>query len=210
MKKIRIGIELDHVIRNINKQIAKYYQQDYDDSIDLDELDYKDDLLHTLCKFKNEKELKEFVYENYPLEIFGHAPQMSMTLSRDLNFWIKSLTNQEEYDVEVFFYSLKEFDITIQSTYFFLSKIGSRVRKVYFPKSIDELSEYGDVFITANSDVVGQVGKPTILIRMNFNKDAENQAEFVYDSMKQFLNDSEKFNKIVDLCSKKKPLKNQY
>ena len=29
MKKIRIGIELNHVIRNINKQIVKYYQQDY-------------------------------------------------------------------------------------------------------------------------------------------------------------------------------------
>ena len=27
MKKIRIGIELNHVIRNINKQIVKYYQQ---------------------------------------------------------------------------------------------------------------------------------------------------------------------------------------
>ena len=39
MKKIRIGIELNHVIRNINKQIVKYYQQDYDESIDLDEVD---------------------------------------------------------------------------------------------------------------------------------------------------------------------------
>ena len=48
MKKIRIGIELNHVIRNINKQIVKYYQQDYDESIDLDEVDYKDDVLKTI------------------------------------------------------------------------------------------------------------------------------------------------------------------
>ena len=110
-KKIRVGIELNHVIRDINKQIAKYYQQEYDESIDLDEIDYKEDVLNKICNFQSEKDRIDFMYENYPLEIFGHANQVTRTLSRDLNSWIIDLTNQEEYEVEIFFYSLKEMGI---------------------------------------------------------------------------------------------------
>ena len=138
----------------------------------------------------------EFLYEQYPLEVYGHANQMDRNLSRDLNAWLKNLTNQEEYDVDVFFYSLKEYDITIQSSYFFLSKIGSRVRKVVFPKSIDELKEYGDVFITSNNDVLKNIKKPTILIKMNFNEPSDEETQIVYDDFREFLNDEDKLNKI--------------
>jgi len=40
---IRIGIELNHVVRNINKQILKYYKKDIDPSLDLEDIDEKDD-----------------------------------------------------------------------------------------------------------------------------------------------------------------------
>lgn len=203
MTKIRIGIELDHVIRNINKQIVKYYQQDIDESIDLDEVNYKDDVLNTVCKFQTKKEVIEFLYETYPLEIFGHASQMDRTLSRDLNLWLKELTNQEDYDVDIFFYSLKEYDITIQSSYFFLSKIGSRVRKVIFPKSINELKDYADILITANNDVVDKFKDKTVLIRMDFNNKSECFAGLKYDDFKSFLNDKEKLNKIIKLTENK-------
>lgn len=204
MKKIRIGIELDHVIRNINNPIVKYYQQDYDNSVDLDEVDYGNDVLKTVCKFKSKKEMKEFLYELYPLEIFGYAPQMDRGLSRDLNEWINTLSNEEEYDVEIFFYSLKEYSLTIQSTYFFLSKIGSRVRKVIFPKSIDELREEGDIFITANDEVVTKINKPTILIKTKFNQKNISKAKCAYDSFREFLDDKEKLNKIIYFYEPKK------
>ena len=40
MEKIRIGIDLDHVIRDINRQIVKYYQQDFD--VTFEETDIND------------------------------------------------------------------------------------------------------------------------------------------------------------------------
>lgn len=196
MKKIRIGIELNHVIRNINKQIVKYYQQDYDDSIDLDEVNYKDDVLNTVCHFKSPKEKIGFLYELYPLEIYGHANQMERNLSRDLNAWLKALENQEKFDIEIFFYSLQEYDITIQSSYFFLSKIGSRVRKVIFPKNITELSKYGDVFITANNNMVKSFKDNVILIQMDFNKKSADDVKLKYESFRAFLDDNDKLNKI--------------
>ena len=38
---ITIGIELNYVLRDINKQIIKYYSKEFDPSIDIDEIEIK-------------------------------------------------------------------------------------------------------------------------------------------------------------------------
>jgi hypothetical protein len=199
--KLRIGIELDHVIRNINKSIAKCYAKEYDENLELDKIDYTSDVLNEVCKFQSGDEKITFLYEDYPLEIFGHAPQMTRNLSRDLNEWLLKLTDIEEKDIEVFFYSLREIDLTIQSTYFFLSKIGTRVRSVVFPMNVSELMQYGDVFITANKDVIRKCGeskKVSVLMRMGFNKESEGEATMVFDSMKEFIDNMDNVNLIIN------------
>lgn len=205
MHKIRIGIDLDHVIRNINRQIVKYYQRDIDASIDIDDVDYNDDVIKSVCHFKSHHDLNVFLYEDYPLEIFGHAAQVDRNLSRDLNLWMEKLTNQEEYDVEIFFFSMKEWNLTIQSSYFFLSKIGSRIRQVIFPKSIKELEGVGDVFITAypdNAKALKKLGKQIIYVKTNFNQSGLNYADLVYGSLRDFLDDDNKLNKIANITGK--------
>lgn len=204
-KKLRIGIELNHVIRDINKQIAKYYQKDFDGSIDLDSLDYKDDILHEVCDFDTEEDMLNFVYFEYPLEIFGHALECDRFLSRDLNFWIRDLGIKDKsgYEYEFFFYSMKEMDLTIQSSYFFLSKVGSRLRKVVFPKSYEELESCGDIFITADEKVAKFKDKGIIVIKNNFNQKAGENADFIYDSFRDFLDDDNKLNNIIG-CQKTK------
>ena len=202
MKRISIGIDLDHVIRDINKQIVKYYQKEFDEVFDLDDIDYSEDVMNTVCRFKNNKEKCIFLYEEYPLEIFGHAGQIERTLSRDLNAWIEKLGNQEEYDVDIFFYSMKEYNITIQSSYFFISKIGSRVRCTVFPKNFDELSRFGDVFITSYPDNAKEIKKRkknVILIKTKFNEGSEKYSDLKYDSFREFLNDENKLDKISNL-----------
>lgn len=209
-QKIRLGIDLDHVIRNINRQILKYYQKDIDESIDIDDADYKDDVLNTICHFETKHDIETFLYEDYPLEIFGHANETERFLSRDLNNWIKELKNQEDYDIDIFFFSMKEFELTIQSSYFFLSKIGSRVRKVIFPENIEELCEYGDVFITSYTDNAKKLsnnGKKIILIDTNFNKNAVKYSDLEYASLREFINDKNKLNKIAEICQSKKKRK---
>lgn len=202
MKLIRVGIDLDYVIRDINRQIVKYYQKEYNTSFDLDNIDYSDDVLKTICKFKSKKEKCIFLYEQYPLEIFGHAGQVDRFLSRDLNFWLDRLKNQEEYDVEVFFYSMKEYNITIQSSYFFLSKIGSRVRKVIFPENYDELADFGDVFITSyldNANELNKREKPVILINTKMNGSSEDYSVMNYGSFREFLDDKDNLNNIIKI-----------
>lgn len=209
---IRVGIELNHVIRNINYQIAKYYQKEYNaDYIDLDTIDCKDDILNDICKFNTQGEKLSFLYENYPLEIFGHANQFEWTLSRDLNKWMMELTNVEDYNIEIFFYSMRELGLTIPSTYYFLSKIASHVRKMIFPKNVDELMDCGDVFVTANNVVIDRVSlcdsKKCIKIKTHSNQSSSN-ADYEYESFNDFINDSKKLQNIVsekEWKSKKNP-----
>lgn len=203
-QKIRIGIELDHVIRNINKQIAKYYQQDYDGSIDLDELDYKDDILNDVCEFYSKEEVRDFLYIKYPYEVFGCANECTRFLIRDLNAWDKELLNQEEYDVEIFLYSMKEFDLTIASTYFFLSKAGARIREIHMPRNYDELEKLGDIFITADPKVASFKKKGSIVIKNNFNQKAQDQGNLVYEDMRDFLDEDNKLNIIIECLKTKK------
>lgn len=212
MEKIRIGIDLDHVIRNINRQIIKYYQRDFDESIDIDNVDLKDDVINTICHFETKREKNSFLYEDYPLEVFGHAGQMERNLSRDLNQWLQDLTNQEKYDVEILFFSMKEFNLTIQSSYFFLSKIGSRVREVLFPKSLEELKDYADVYITSNTEVAKYMTdkeKEVIFVKMTFNKEGEKYSDWVLEDFREFLDDNDKLEKVANLLKKKRKCQNK-
>ena len=58
------------------------------------------------------------------------------------------------------------------------------------------MKEYGDVFITSNNDVLKNIKKPTILIKMNFNEPSDEETQIVYDDFREFLNDEDKLNKI--------------
>lgn len=194
---IKIAIELNHVLRNVNKQILKYYQKDINPELDLDEVDEKDDVFK-YADFDSRRSRNEFIYIDYPYEIFGCAKTMTKNLPTEMNNWLSELTNYEDDEVYVYFYSLEEEALTIQSTYFFLSKIGTRVRKVVFPQNIDELKGECDVIITANNEVIerfaGDKDVYKILINRLTNADSKEKADKNYDSLSDVLGDDELLN----------------
>jgi len=199
---IRIGIELNHVVRNINKQILKYYQKDIDPSLEIDDIDEKDDVFK-YAKFDSMTEKNEFIYIDYPYEIFACAKPMDKELPSLLNNWLSELTNYEEDDIEISFFSLDEEALTIQSSYFFLSKIGTRVRKIVFPKDFKEIANDLDAVITTNENVLGCLNNSIykILIETGYNDDAKDLADKTYNSLNEVIKDSELLNclqKFVD------------
>ena len=198
---IKVAIELNGVVRNINKQILKYYVKDFDQSIDLDEVDEKDDPYKTV-KFSSLKERNEFLYIDYPYEIYGCAKAMDKDLPRDLNNWLAELTNFEKEEIEISFFSLHEEAITIQSSYFFLSKIGTRVRKVFFPKDASEVADYFDLIIASSEEAVksaNEKNKPIILINNLVNEECKEISNYNYDSLTDVIKDKEITNKIYNL-----------
>jgi hypothetical protein len=189
---IKVGIELNHVVRNINKQILKYYQKDIDQSLDIDEIDEKDDAFK-YAKFETLTDKNDFIYIDYPYEIYGCAKTMDKELPALINNWLSELTNYEEDEIEISFFSLNEEALTIQSSYFFLSKIGTRVRKIIFPKSINEIRGEYDVVIAGSKEVLdffkGDNESYVVQISNNMNKDCE--ADKKYDSLNDVIKDDE-------------------
>jgi hypothetical protein len=189
---IKVGIELNHVVRNINKQILKYYQKDIDQSLDIDDIDEKDDAFK-YAKFETLTDKNDFIYIDYPYEIYGCAKTMDKELPALINNWLSELTNYEEDEIEISFFSLNEEALTIQSSYFFLSKIGTRVRKIIFPKSINEIRGEYDVVIAGSKEVLdffkGDNESYVVQISNNMNKDCE--ADKKYDSLNDVIKDDE-------------------
>ena len=189
---IKIGIELNNVVRNINKQILKYYQKDIDPSLDLDSVDEKDDPFK-YAKFDSLTDKNEFIYIDYPYEIYACAKTMDKELPSLLNNWLSELTNYEEDEVEVSFFSLDEEALTIQSSYFFLSKIGTRVRKIVFPKDISEILNEYDVVITGNKNVIdffnNNGSNSTYIIQISNNTNEDCKADKKYESLNELIKD---------------------
>lgn len=210
---VTIAIELNHVIRNINKQLLKYYQKDYHPELDTDDIDEKkENVLKKYIKFDSHRELNQFIYIDYPFEIFGAAKAMDKNLARDVTNWMEEMTNREDEEFRVIYYSLNEEALTIQSSYFFLSKLGTRVREVVFPKSIDEMKYKCDVIISSDEKSIQWAkdnNKQSVKIETNYKDDTSDEerttvADFDYDSMEDVINDTKFLDKLVDNFLKNK------
>jgi hypothetical protein len=196
---LTIGVELNHVVRNINKQILKYYAKEFDQSMEWEELDDKVDIFDKYCKFNSKYEKNNFLYVDYPYEIWGCGETMEKKLATKITNWLSDITNIEDEDIRIIFYSLDEDALTIQSSFFFLSKIGSRVRKVIFPKNLEEVWDECDVVITARNEFFEKEipnGKKVVLINRDFNKENKDKAFLNYDNLSNVIEDNDFFNKI--------------
>ena len=201
MDMITIGIELNHVIRNVNKQILKYYQKEFDPSLDIDELDDRKDVINEYTKFKSKQEKYNFIYIDYPFEIFASAETVEKKLVSKITNWLSDISNIEEEDIRIIFYSLNEEALTIQSTFFFLSKIGTRVRKVIFPRSVKELWDECDFVITTNNQIFEEripSGKEVILINRDYNSMNKDKAFLNYYNLSDLIDDNNFFKKIIN------------
>ena len=58
---ITIGIELNHVVRNINKQIIKYYIKEFNLNVDMEDIDDKEDIFKDFAKFESKYAKNNFL-----------------------------------------------------------------------------------------------------------------------------------------------------
>ena len=203
---MKIGIELNNIVRDLNKQIIKYYKKDINQSFDDKNVNYNVTNVIDSIDFKSKKAKFEYMYVDYPYEIFGCAPTTHRNLAVTINNWLISLGNKEDdrYDVKLF--SLKEEALSIQSTYYFLSKIGCRVREMFFPKDGIEMWNKCDVIITLNERIIDNKpeGKVVVLINKDDNKNLQGKVDLHYDSLFDLISDTEFINKVKQIEGVKK------
>ena len=203
---MKIGIELNNIVRDLNKQIIKYYKKDINQSFDDKNVNYNVTNIIDSIDFKSKKAKFEYMYVDYPYEIFGCATTTHRNLAVTINNWLISLGNKEDdkYDVKLF--SLKEEALSIQSTYYFLSKIGCRVREMFFPKDGVEMWNKCDVIITLNERIIDNKpeGKVVVLINKDDNKNLQGKVDLHYDSLFDLISDTEFINKVKQIEGVKK------
>lgn len=191
---MKIAIDLNDVVRDYSRNFVKYFKKGINHSFNEEEVEFYTNDMQQLLPFSSDEQYRRFVYEDYPFELYSKCPAVEQNLPRDLNEWIEFSLPSE--DVEIMFISPMECDLTIQSTYSFLAKIGSRVREVYFPVDSTTVWDKCDVLITANPRFFQNKidGKKIIKINKGYNKDYT--ANLSYNSLMDIINDNNFLNKI--------------
>lgn len=176
---MRIAIDVDGVLRDTYEKIEQIYQKFFIDELELvdedfqfeikkpyDTNDYKNHFM-----FKTEDEFYGFVYEEFAMQIFGHAPSTEMSTFQDLNGIYKNL--KEDFK---FILISNQVGKTKPATLFFISKFGCEIDKIIFYNKLNESEIWNefDVLVTANPDLLNQNNNKTLIkFETTYNSDIE-------------------------------------
>lgn len=126
--------------------------------------------------FKNDEELFSFLYEEYAMELFGHAPSTEMTSFNMLNDLYYELRDENELTIVS-----NEIGKSKPSTLFFLSKFGCLIERVFFFSEVTKNNMWKeiDILLTANPDLLLEKPQDKIVIKYNtiYNKHIESEHE---------------------------------
>ena len=194
---MKICFTLDDVIRAKTVQIGKIYKRNINGDIDLDALDFSTNDYQEIFSFKTKADWQKFLYSDYAYEIFGEAPVTTKGVDKEFNLWLIGLQDIDD-DIEVSLANPFEFNASIGFTCFFLSKIATRVRELYFPMNSSEIWDKCDVLVTTDPKLIEEKpeGKICMKINMPYNKDLE--ADYSFDSLSDALKENNILKKLID------------
>lgn len=190
---MRIGIELNGVLRDTLKKIQQEYEKWYIDNPFRDENEEDDfkyevvselttlDILNHL-KFRSEDELYDFLYKEHTMEIFGHAGSVEPSGLLDLNEFY--LDMRDSHDIIIV---SDEIGKSKPASLFFISKFGCLVESVrfYSESTINSLWDSVDILLTANPKLLLSHPKNKIVIKFNTTYNSDVESEFHISSLKE-------------------------
>jgi hypothetical protein len=190
---MRIGIELNGVLRDTLKKIQQEYEKWYLNNPFRDENeedDFKYEVLSELTtlnisnhlKFRSEDELYDFLYKEHTMEIFGHAGSVEPSGLVELNEFY--LDMRESHDIIVV---SDEIGKSKPASLFFISKFGCLVEtvKFYSESTINSLWDSVDILLTANPKLLLNHPKNKIVIKFNTIYNEGIESNFNISSLKE-------------------------
>lgn len=199
---MRIGIDVNGVLRNTLKKIQQEYEKWYIDNPFLDEEESKvkreifSDVttleLNKHLYFEDNEDLYNFLYREHTMEIFGHAGSIESFSIQELNdIYLDYRNNHEFYVVS------DEIGKSKPATLFFLSKFGCLVEniKFYSESTLDSLWDSIDVLLTANPKLLLSKPVNTKLIKYNTIYNLDIEIEHSISTIKQLR---EKIKQLYD------------
>jgi len=212
----RIGIEINGVLRDTIGKFTQLYEkhmiEEKDDNnktyeIDIsgnteeitpiEEFEYK--ILSEVTSlnlmdhfnFSNKDELYSFMYEDFAMQIFGHAGSTETFTFNDLNeLYLKYREKNELLIVS------DEMGKSKPASLFFLSKFGCLLEKIKFYSNvtINSMWDEIDVLLTSNPQLILEKPKDKIVVKYNttYNKNVE--ADYEIEKLKEFDDILKKLN----------------
>ena len=190
---MRIGIEVNGVLRNTLGKIEQTYQKFMIDKTD--GIEYEDDFKYEITypienleikkhfSFRDDNEMYSFLYEEFPMEIFGHSQSSEYTTFNDLNeIYVNMRDNHELLIVS------DEISKSKPATLFFLSKFGCLVEKIKFYSNITMNSMWDevDVLLTSNPSLLLEYPKEKIVIKFETEYNKNIDSLYTISSIKEF------------------------
>ena len=185
---MRIGIEINGVLRDTLKKIQQEYEKWYlnenwkEMEFIEDEKDIKRKVISDVTsldlkkhlEFKNEDEIYDFLYDEHTMEIFGHASSVEYSGMNDLNdFYVDMRDNHEIIIVS------DEIGKSKPASLFFLAKFGCLLEQVkfYSESTINSLWESIDILLTANPNLLLNHPDNKIVIKYDtlYNSDIKSE-----------------------------------
>lgn len=194
---MKIGIDLNDVVRAHTAQFASYYKKNVDRTFDIEDVDVWTNDLMQVFPFDTKQEYLEFLYNDFAFEIHASAQLMGKNLGSRMIDWTKELEDYDEIP-ELCLISTGEYDKTIGATYFFLSKLATKIREVHLLLKEDNIWDYCDVLVTANPNALVLKPDNKISIKIDTSYNLEASADYTYDTFIDFMNDKEIIEKITN------------
>ena len=173
--------EVDSLVENTNLTKFKYEVLS-----DVDSLDLKKHF-----SFQNDEELYSFMYEEYTMELFGHAPSTEMNTFNVLNDLYYSL--RDDYDL---FILSDEIGKSKPASLFFLAKFGCLLEKVIFYSQTTKNNIWNeiDILLTANPTLLLEKPEGKLVIKFNTNYNKQIESEYEINSLSEFEEILKKLN----------------
>lgn len=197
---LKIGIDINDVIRDFSNNFLRVYKGYYDQSTEMTEDDINSLNYFECFDFEDNDDYMNFRYSEYVFELYGNAKVVDIKLPVKFNEWVsKTLTELDvSEDPEIVLFSPFEQGASIQATLGFLSKNLMRVREYYFPIDSIDIFNRCDIVITANPRLINECpdGKTVVKINKKYNEDCE--CDICYDNLMGVIGDvDEKIIKII-------------
>ena len=190
---MRIGIELNGVLRDTLGKIQQEYEKWYIDNPLLEDEEFDRKVLSNVTSleitnhltFKDEDEVYDFLYKEHTMEIFGHAGSVEVSGMMDLNDTYIDL--RDKHDLLIV---SDEIGKSKPASLFFISKFGCLIEQVkfYSKTTINSLWDCVDVLLTANPNLLLNCpdNKRVIKFETSYNDDVH--VEHSIKSIKELKN----------------------
>ena len=194
---MRIGIEMNGVLRDTILKFRQLYEKfniDLEPELEegeepvfkyevIEPIDSLDLLNH--FTFPSKDEFYSFMYEEHPMEIFGHSPSVEMSTMNGLNGFYYEM--RDNHDISIV---SDEIGKSKPASLFFLSKFGCLVEKVkfYSESTIDSMWGEIDVLLTANPNLLLNCPKDKKVIKFETEYNKHVDSDLSITTLKELKN----------------------